>query len=105
MKKAQEKYASDPDVKFLFVDTWENGENDKKKEAAETFMKKNAYPFHVLMDNDNAVVEKFKVEGIPTKFIIDKNGLVRFRSVGYNGNTDALAEELVMMIEMARKSG
>jgi peroxiredoxin len=85
------------------VDTWENGENEKKSEAAAAFMKKNAYPFHVLMDNDNAVVEKFNVEGIPTKFIIDKNGQVRFRSVGYNGNTDALAEELSLMIEMARK--
>jgi thiol-disulfide isomerase/thioredoxin len=105
MKKAQEKYASDPNVKFLFVDTWESGEEEKKKRDAADFMKKNNYPFHVLMDMDNGVVEKYNVEGIPTKFVIDPSGQVRFKSIGYNGNTDELAEELAQMIELARKSG
>jgi peroxiredoxin len=103
MKKAQEQHASDPDVKFLFVDTWESGEDAKKKEAAIDFMKKNNYPFHVLMDFDNGTVEQYGVEGIPTKFVIDRNGQVRFRSVGFGGDTDALAEELARMIELAKK--
>jgi thiol-disulfide isomerase/thioredoxin len=104
MKKAQEKYAADADVKFLFVDTWENGESDKKLKGAEDFMKKNGYPFHVLMDYEDAVVQQYKVDGIPTKFVIDKKGQIRFKSIGYEGNTDALAEELSWMIDMAKKA-
>ncbi len=104
MKKAQEKYAGDADVKFLFVDTWENGENDKKLKGAEEFMKKNGYPFHVLMDYEDAVVQQYKVEGIPTKFVIDRKGQIRFKSIGYEGNTDTLAEELSWMIDLAKKS-
>ncbi|HMI79834.1 MAG TPA: TlpA disulfide reductase family protein, partial [Ferruginibacter sp.] len=87
------------DVAFVFVDTWETVDN--KKQNAADFMKKNDYPFHVLMDDDNKVVGDFKVSGIPTKFVVDKTGNVRFKSVGFGGNDDALIDEVTMMVEMA----
>ena len=61
------------------------------------------YDFHVLMDNENKVVEQFKVEGIPTKFVIDKNGTIRFKSVGFGGSNDKLISELSAMIDMAKQ--
>lgn len=105
MKKAVEKYKADPNVKFVFIDTWENGEKDKVKKNVGDFIEKNAYPFHVLMDYDSKIVEQFKVEGIPTKFVIDGNKKIRFRSVGFGGSTDGLVDELGQMIEMARSGG
>jgi thiol-disulfide isomerase/thioredoxin len=99
MKKAQEKLTANGDVAFVFIDTWESAEN--KKQNAEDFMTKNKYPFHVLMDNDDKVVADFKVNGIPTKFVIDKTGNIRFKSVGFSGNDDALVDEISMMVEMA----
>ena len=99
MKIAQEKLMSRDDVKFIFVDTWESVEN--KKENATDFMKKKDYPFHVLLDTDDKVVADFKVGGIPTKFIIDKTGNIRFKSIGFGGNDDALIDEVSMMVDMA----
>lgn len=99
MQRAQDAHKERGDVVFLFVDTWENGDN-KEKNASE-FIAKNKYTFNVLMDNDNAVVGKYKVEGIPTKFILDRNGRIRFKSVGYSGNPDALVDEMAFMIELA----
>jgi peroxiredoxin len=93
------KYKDNPEVKFIFVDTWENGED--KKKGAQDFITANKYSFDVLMDNDNKVVEQFKVEGIPTKFVIDKNGTIRFKSVGFGGSEDKLMDELTAMIDMA----
>ena len=101
MKRAQEKYKDRSDVKFVFIDTWETVDN--KLQNATDFMKKNNYPFHVLMDDDSKVVADFKVSGIPTKFIIDKNGSIRFKSVGFGGNDDALVDEIDSMIELAAK--
>lgn len=98
MKKAVEKLEQTGKAKFLFVNAWENVEN--KKQNAEDFIKKNNYPFHVLLDEKNEVITSFKVSGIPTKFIIDKNGNIRFKSVGFSGNIDALAEEIGLMVEM-----
>lgn len=101
MKKAMEKYKDNENVKFLFVDTWENV--DDKLKNAKDFMEKKKYPFYVLMDDENRMVEDFKVSGIPTKFIIDKEGKIRFKSVGFGGNDDSLVEELSTMIELASK--
>jgi len=101
MNKALTKYKNDENVKFLFVDTWENAEN--KLQNAKDFMTNKNYPFYVLMDTDNKMVEDFKVSGIPTKFVIDKEGKIRFKAIGFNGNDDALVDELTTMIELAGK--
>ncbi|RYY69809.1 MAG: TlpA family protein disulfide reductase, partial [Chitinophagaceae bacterium] len=99
MNKALTKYKDNPNVKFLFVDTWENVD-DKLKNAKEFMTKKN-YPFHVLMDTKDEMVTSFGVSGIPTKFILDKEGNIRFKSIGFDGNDDALVFELSTMIDMA----
>ncbi|MBK8041896.1 MAG: TlpA family protein disulfide reductase [Haliscomenobacter sp.] len=98
MQRAQNAHQDRGDVVFLFVDTWENGTERKNAQA---FIDKNKYTFNVLMDNDNEVVGKYKVEGIPTKFIIGRDGHIRFKSVGYSGNEDALVDEMSFMIELA----
>ncbi len=98
MKEAVEKYSKNKNVKFLFVNTWENVK-DKEKNA-EQFIKGNNYPFHVLLDEHNQVVAKYKVSGIPTKFVIDKDGNIRFVKVGFSGNTDEMVDEISTMISM-----
>jgi len=100
MKKAVEKFETSGNVKFLFVNTWENVE-DKKKNAAD-FIDKNKYPFHILMDDKNEVITAYKVSGIPTKFIVDGKGSIRFKSVGYSGDPEKLVEELGLMIDMVK---
>lgn len=101
MQKAVNKFAQSPDVKFLFVNTWQS-EADKKKNAAD-FIAKKKYTFQVLLDDNDDVVTNFKVSGIPTKFILDKNGNVRFRSVGYNGDADRTAAEISQMVDILRE--
>jgi thiol-disulfide isomerase/thioredoxin len=103
MKKAVEHFASDKDVAFLFIDTWENKENMEARVSG--FIKDNNYPFHVLLDAEDKVVTDYKVGGIPTKFVIGPDQKVRFISVGFSGNNDELAEELRIMIKLAKNGG
>ncbi len=100
MNKAVAKYKDNDNVKFLFVDTWET-EKDKNKNSQD-FMTKKGYPFYVLMDNEDKMVADYGVSGIPTKFIIDKNGKIRFKAVGFSGSTDGLADEIDMMVDMVK---
>ena len=99
MQRMVTKFKDNPDVKFIFIDTWERVENKEKN--AFDFIANNKYTFHVLMDNESKVVDQFKVEGIPTKFVIDKNGVIRFKSIGFDGSDDKLITELTAMIDMA----
>ena len=100
MKMAVDHYASDQNVVFLFVDTWERG--DDVEGRVSDFIDSNNYPFHVLMDLESKVVADFGVSGIPTKFIIGPDQKIHFKAVGYSGNNDELVEELKMMIEMVQ---
>lgn len=98
MQQAVDKYKDDKNVAFVFIDTWESAK-DKKQNAGD-FIEKKKYTFNVLLDNDNTVVANFGVSGIPTKYIIDKNGDIRFKSVGFSGNTEATVQEISLVIEM-----
>jgi thiol-disulfide isomerase/thioredoxin len=102
MKQAVDYFASDKNVVFLFIDTWENPEN--RDTRVNDFIHTNNYPFHVLLDDGNKIVGDYKVDGIPTKFIISPDQKVRFVSVGFGGNVDELFEEMKIMVELAKNS-
>ncbi|HHM20398.1 MAG TPA: redoxin domain-containing protein [Bacteroidetes bacterium] len=99
MQAAVNKYKNNDKVVFVFINTWEDPETQKKKAA--DFITSNNYTFNVLLDESNKAVDAYKVSGIPTKFIIDKNGKIRFKSVGFGGNDDELITELDLMINIA----
>lgn len=99
MQKMVNKYKDNPGVKFLFIDTWQNEDNET--ELVQNFIEKRGYrDFHVLMDLDDKVVSSFKVEGIPTKFILGKDGNIKFKDVGFGGE-ESLLKKLPAMIELA----
>jgi len=105
MQMAVNKYKDDPNVIFLFVDTWENG--DDYLPGVKKFIADNNYAFNVLIDEkrddgkQGKVVGNYGVDGIPTKFIIDKNGHIRFKYIGYSGTPEKLVDEVSNMVDMA----
>lgn len=105
MQMAVNKFKDNPDVQFLFIHTWEKGAGDATA-AAKKYIDDNKYPFRVLMDlkdpetGSNNVVESFGISGIPTKFILDKNGNIRFRVTGFSGSNESAVEEISAMINM-----
>ena len=101
MQKAVTKYKDNPDVKFLFINTRETGA--KRLDLIKKLMEKNNYSFHVLLDERDIAANAYEVEGLPTKFVIDKIGIIRFKTVGFSGSTDNLVDELSTMIDLASK--
>lgn len=91
MKKLVETYKGD-NVEFLFINTWENKKPAEVKKDVSKFIADNKYPFNVLFDYEDKVVKDYKVQGIPTKIVIDKNGEI----ISINSSDDnlkALIEE------------
>ncbi|SHM14652.1 Peroxiredoxin [Mucilaginibacter sp. OK098] len=105
MQMAVTKYKDNPNVMFLFVDVWETAAN--YTDEVKKFIADNKYTFHVLLDEKTAsgkqdkVVSTFDVPGIPTKFVIDKSGNIRFKYVGFLGTPEKLVDEITNMVDMA----
>lgn len=106
MQMALDKYRNDSGVVFLFIHTWER--TNTPVEDARSYIAGTKYTFHVLMDTKdpetkaNKVVDSYNVSSIPTKFIIDGKGHIRFMLTGFSGSKEAAVGELAMMVDMVR---
>jgi peroxiredoxin len=62
-------------------------------DTAKKYIEEHKYTFRVLLDRDKAVAGKFSVDGIPSLFLIDREGNVRAQYTGYSSGLD-LRQEL-----------
>ncbi|MBF8294290.1 MAG: resA 6, partial [Bacteroidetes bacterium] len=96
LQQVYNKYKDNPKVVILAVNTWENVSGKEKEDLVKKFMADNKYTFPVLYDE--GFVEKYGVSGIPTKFVIDKKGMIQFKTIGFTG--EKMVEEMIMQFEM-----
>jgi thiol-disulfide isomerase/thioredoxin len=91
LERAYQRYLGHPGVEFLAISF------DERREAVVPFMQRNGYSFPVAY-GDRTLYEDFRVQGIPTTYIVDRDGTIRFERLGYSEVGD-FAEELSWRIE------
>ncbi len=69
-------------VEYLAMDVWE-----RDTSLVRPFIADQGYNFNVLYGDQN-IATQYGVQGIPTMFVIDKNGVIRYQHVGYEPLTD-----------------
>ncbi|MEA1981402.1 MAG: TlpA disulfide reductase family protein [candidate division Zixibacteria bacterium] len=84
-----EKYAKE-DVVVFSINVWEKGKSKPAK-----FMTENEYDMTLLYGN-NDLTKAYNVSGIPTLFVIDKEGHIRYQEIGVSDN---LQENLIWWSE------
>jgi hypothetical protein len=103
MQRAVNHYADKKDVIFLFVNTLEKQQG--RREKIEQVLSSRNLTFNVLLDElwdgNYQMVSDYKVKGVPARFVIDREGYVRYELSGFNGSTDGLLQEIDLMIENA----
>jgi len=56
---------------------------DRSLETLKAFMGKKSAPFVILYDGQGRVASMFHVAGLPTSFLIDRNGIVKRKFTGF----------------------
>jgi len=97
LQQVYNHYKENKDVVILTLNTWERIKGPARIAHVKKFMEDTKYTFPVLIDE--ATVNAYKVEGIPTKFLIDRNGYVQFKSIGFEGG-QKMVDEMMLQIEM-----
>jgi len=105
MQMAVNKYKDDPNVKFLFIHTWETA-TDPKSDAVNYLLTHNLdLPLYMDVKDPvtkkNPAVSSFGINGIPAKFVIDGEGKIRFKTSGLVWPNEAAVKELSAMIELS----
>ncbi|WP_316777802.1 TlpA disulfide reductase family protein [Pedobacter antarcticus] len=108
MPAMKKLYDLHPEVMFLFVATGESGTAAAAKARVSTYIKENKFPVNVLMDNYIEGTKSFqaatayRLKGIPTKIVVDKQGMFRFSTEGYTTDNEVI-NELEAMIAIAKE--
>jgi DsbE subfamily thiol:disulfide oxidoreductase len=56
--------------------------NSGGKDAIELYLEEHDLDFPVIVDVDGELARRFGVTGVPTGFVIDRNGSIRFKEIG-----------------------
>ncbi|MCZ7624558.1 MAG: thiol-disulfide oxidoreductase [Candidatus Methylomirabilota bacterium] len=71
-----------------------NIEADAKQEISD-FVKELRLTFPILLDPDMKVLRKFRVIGLPVSILIDRQGIIRAKEIGYRDWTSRASRRLV----------
>jgi thiol-disulfide isomerase/thioredoxin len=102
LQKVYERYESYKTVAFIALNTSERIVGPRREAAVKKFMADLKLRLPVVYDSGYETSQKFGVEGIPTKFVIDRAGKIQFMSVGFH-NGDDMVDELITQIEVLLK--
>jgi peroxiredoxin len=59
---------------------------DERRRDAEAFLREHPHTMPVLFDPHGEAPKAFGVQGMPTSFVIDRTGAIRFTHMGYSAN-------------------
>ena len=74
---------------------------DHSKGAAERFLKKMGADLPVVFDSKGKIARAYKISDMPTSFLIDRNGKVRFTHKGFH--TDQEEDYLAQVDQLVRE--
>jgi len=68
------------------------------KSAVKNFMDELGLTFPALLDPDMKVFQLYRLFAIPASFLIDKQGIIRFKELGYRDWTDPKSTKLLEQV-------
>lgn len=96
LNEAQERYGRDGLV-VIAVNV------DKDMEAARQFLKENPANFKIGFDPEGGVAKSYQVRGMPSSYLIDRNGQLQSAHIGYRlKDKSALEEEVRKLVSEAK---
>ncbi len=90
LQELNHKYGGDG-LRVIGISEDEEEDKDKIPGFADTYGAK----FALAWDKDKSVARRYKPETMPSSFIIDKNGIVRFAHVGFHDGEETQVENEV----------
>ncbi|TXJ28876.1 MAG: redoxin domain-containing protein [Chitinophagaceae bacterium] len=96
MQKVYTQYKNNPDVVFLVT----NSAARNTLQDAQKWAGRKKYDFPVYFASEPKLTEQLGFQVIPATFIIDKNGMIQFRMIGFEGAT--IEKKVSVAIELLK---
>lgn len=97
MEEVYKKYQHDPNVVFMIV----NSGSQNELSDAQNWWGNKTYSFPVYYNKDRRIGDKMGFDLIPATFIIDQEGNIRFKTLGFEGK--GMTRKITAEIELLKK--
>ncbi|MGH7742536.1 MAG: redoxin family protein, partial [Candidatus Eiseniibacteriota bacterium] len=87
-----QRYKNSPSVAFVSINWEKTNDALQHRTTAQNFVKKNNYNFPVMYDHEHSAVDAYQIQGFPTVFTIDRNGVVRYVNIGFDPHVDQILD-------------
>lgn len=78
---------------------------DERPAAAISFLKRTETPFVVVRDHDRKLVSRVGVPTMPSSYLVDRSGRVRFVHVGFHGQLDEMRRQIGQLLAESAAEG
>lgn len=96
LKTAYARYQQDPEVEFLLVSL----DDDPKR--LQRYLKDQQFPMPVARGAKDHVQEAMGIDDVPATFYVDRDGVVRYETKGFETHGDSAAR-VTWFIEQLRR--
>ncbi|MDX1491992.1 MAG: TlpA disulfide reductase family protein [Pseudohongiellaceae bacterium] len=69
---------------------------DTSVEDGQDFLADNPVSYHIALDTENTVLSEYGVIGMPTSYLVDKNGIVQMVHMGFKENDIEHIEKAIL---------
>jgi len=76
VEELYKKYENNDDVVFVMINV------EKKKDKVRRFIKRKGFSFPIYFPDESRVPKIYESRGIPTTFVIDKEGYISYKKIG-----------------------
>lgn len=102
LQKVVERYRDYRTVAFVGINAFESVTGPARDSLVKKFMNDGKYTFPLVYDEGSSYAQQLAVEGIPAVVVIDRQGNIQFKTVGFS-NGDEMVNELVTQIDLLLK--
>lgn len=71
---------------------------DQEKKLADQFIQELKPSFKIMFDSEGTLATEYQVAGMPSAFIVDRSGKIRFKHIGFEHKKAALYEQQVVSL-------
>jgi thiol-disulfide isomerase/thioredoxin len=99
LQKIYNKYKNNENIVFLALNTGEKWKGEERIKNVKKFADSLNYTFPIVINEGKDVFKIFDLDGIPTKFIIDREGKIQFKDLGFS-DEDSMIDDMTLKIDM-----
>ena len=93
-----QRYKDNPAVAFVGIN-WERAQGaEEHRSLAREFVKKNRLSFPIMYDHERNAVGSYQIQGFPTVFLVDREGMLRYVNLGFDPHVDQILEAQIQSL-------